>query len=72
MIYFMENPIKNGMIWGYPYFRKHPNGEVDRWTGSCLVVFVFSGQKSSEIFVETVKLGAFIGWCETEGFETFH
>ena len=20
----MENPIKFGMIWGYPYFRKHP------------------------------------------------
>ena len=22
--FIMENPIKNGMIWGYPYFRKHP------------------------------------------------
>ena len=25
MVYFMENPIKHGMIWGYHYFWKHPN-----------------------------------------------
>ena len=25
MVYLMENPIKNGMIWGvHPYFWKHP------------------------------------------------
>ena len=24
MVYFMENPIKHGMIWGYHYFWKHP------------------------------------------------
>ena len=23
MVYFMENPMENGMIWGYHYFRKH-------------------------------------------------
>lgn len=43
------------------------NGEVDRF-GSCLVVFVFfflKGQKSSEIFCETVKLGAFF-WAGCE------
>ena len=23
--FIMENPFKNGMIWGYHYFQKHPN-----------------------------------------------
>ena len=26
MVYFMENPIKKWMIWGYHYFWKHPYG----------------------------------------------
>ena len=25
MVYFMENPIKHGMIWRYHYFWKHPH-----------------------------------------------
>ena len=25
MVYFMENPTNKWMIWGYPYFWKHPN-----------------------------------------------
>ena len=24
MVKIMKNPIKHGMIWGYPYFWKHP------------------------------------------------
>ena len=30
LVYFMENPIKIGMIWGYHYFWKHPYSNNQR------------------------------------------
>ena len=52
MVKIMENPIKNGMIWGYHYFWKHPHrkcpvkpGEVRIWVVATQIFLEFSPRK---------------------------
>ena len=46
MVYFMENPIKHGMIWGYHYFWKHPFGCLGYFSNWDVIVVLFFKQLS--------------------------